>query len=568
MPMHTDLSSDFAHFAAHSLRRPAPRGHRGRQKSILDTLGVILAASGVEPAVRGVAELVRESGGRAESTVLGFGGKVPAVMAAFANGAMAHCLDFDDHAPEGHHPSSSIVPAALAVAERRGGVSGRNLIAAVAAGQDMFLRLRRNVGWKQDWHLTTVLGVFSAAASACRVLGLDADRTVNALGIASMQSCGTMELAYGVGSDLRGLYAGFSTKGAVIAALLAEKGTTGIRSVFEGKAGVFNVYFDGAYDRAKMLQGLGTDYDGGSILYKPWPSCGASHGFIHATLGLMNEHKLALSDIAQIRVNVGDFQQQLCEPIASRRRPATPADAKFSIPFCVAVAATRGAVGLGFLRQQPARPAGARGAGEGGAGGRRSFDWKGHLPKGRLDIVTCATAAPVPRGRQRARRRRMPMDWDVPVRQVPATALRWPRCAPSATKIRQAQEMARHLEALDDATDCCACCAEGLAMERDPAPRALRRPRGFEGLPPRPCTNASAADRQRGVRGGRLRRAVLRNRIRALPRQLRRHAGGARLGHAAHPPPEMAGFRQRHHGALPRLQRHLAGQGSGPSRAT
>jgi 2-methylcitrate dehydratase PrpD len=204
MPMHTDISSDFAAFAAQARYEDLPADAiEGAKKSILDTLGVILAASGVEPAVRGVAELVRESGGRAESSVLGFGGKVPAAMAAFANGAMAHCLDFDDHAPEGHHPSSSIVPAALAVAERRGGVSGRDLIAAVAAGQDMFLRLRRNVGWKQDWHLTTVLGVFSATASACRVLGLDADRTVNALGIASMQSCGTMELAYGVGSDPR-----------------------------------------------------------------------------------------------------------------------------------------------------------------------------------------------------------------------------------------------------------------------------------------------------------------------------------------------------------------------------
>ncbi|QDL38611.1 MmgE/PrpD family protein [Rhodoferax sediminis] len=454
MPTSTDLSSDFAHFAAETRYEDLPAAAvEGAKKSILDTLGVILAASGVEPAVHGVAELVREGGGRAESSVLGFGGKVPAVMAAFANGAMAHCLDFDDHAPEGHHPSSSIVPAALAVAERRGGVSGRNLIAAVAAGQDMFLRLRRNVSWKQDWHLTTVLGVFSAAASACRVLGLDADRTLNALGIASMQSCGTMELAYGVGSDLRGMYAGFSTKGAVLAALLAEKGTTGIRSVFEGKAGIFNVYFEGKYDRAKMLRGLGTDYDGGSILFKPWPSCGASHGFIHATLGLMGEHKLALSDIAEIRVNVGDFQQQLCEPIASRRRPATPADAKFSIPFCVAVAATRGAVKVSdFFGANLQDPQVLAAAEKVVPVVDRGFDWKGHLPKGRLDIVTRDGRTLSRVGDNVPGDAECPMDWDYlfdKFRDCASLAA----VAPSAAKIRQAQEMARHLEALDDATE-------------------------------------------------------------------------------------------------------------------
>ena len=74
-------------------------------------------------------------------------------MAAFANGAMAHCLDFDDHAPEGHHASSSIVPAVFALAERQGGVSGRELITAVAAGQDMSMRIRRNVESRLDWHI-------------------------------------------------------------------------------------------------------------------------------------------------------------------------------------------------------------------------------------------------------------------------------------------------------------------------------------------------------------------------------------------------------------------------------
>src|SRR5918997_4302753 len=146
------------------------------KKSILDTLGVILAASGMEPAVRAVINIVKESGGKPECTILGFGGRAPAMMAALSNGALAHCLDYDDQTPWGQHASSSIVPAVFAVAERQGGVSGQDMIAAVAAGQDIFARLRCNVGWKKDWTLSTVLGVFAGAAAASRVMRLPACR--------------------------------------------------------------------------------------------------------------------------------------------------------------------------------------------------------------------------------------------------------------------------------------------------------------------------------------------------------------------------------------------------------
>jgi 2-methylcitrate dehydratase PrpD len=449
-----DLSHDFAAMVANTQYADLPPSAvEGAKKSILDTIGVILAASGVEPAVRGVVDLVRETGGSQESSVLGFGGRAPALMAAFANGAMAHCLDFDDHAPEGHHPSSSIVPAAFAVAERAGGVSGRHMIAAVAAGQDMFLRLRRNVESRQDWHITTVLGVFSAAAAASHVLRLNSASTVDALGIAGMQSCGTLELAYGVGSDLRGLYAGFTSKGAVLAALMAQKGISGVKSMFEGKAGIFNVYFGGIYDREKMLESLGTEYSGGDIQYKPWPSCGVSHGFIHSTIELMKEHKLAMSDIAELRVHVGDFQNQMCQPIEARRAPQTSADAKFSVPFCVAVAATRGAVKVSdFFGASLRDPQVLAAAQKVVPVLDTSFDWKGKIPKGRLDIVTRD-------GRTLSRvSEKVPGDTDCPMtwdyifdkfRDSAALAAN----APSADKIRKAQEMVRHLEALDDATE-------------------------------------------------------------------------------------------------------------------
>ena len=168
-----DLVEHFAGFVAEtSYANTPPNAVEAAKRSILDTFGVILAASGTEPAVRGLVEIVQESAGRPESSILAFGGKAPAIMAAFANGAMAHCLDYDDQTPWGQHSSSSIIPAAFAVAERIGGVTGEDMIAAVAAGQDIFARLRCNVGWKKDWNLSPVIGVFAAVAAAGHLLHL------------------------------------------------------------------------------------------------------------------------------------------------------------------------------------------------------------------------------------------------------------------------------------------------------------------------------------------------------------------------------------------------------------
>src|SRR5215213_8412262 len=120
---HDDISHHLARMASNvalgALSEPA---RNAAKMTILDTLGVALAASGVEPAVQGLLDLVSEDGGREEATVWGRRHRVPAAAAAFANGALAHCLDFDDQTPWGQHSGSSIVPATLAVAERRGAI--------------------------------------------------------------------------------------------------------------------------------------------------------------------------------------------------------------------------------------------------------------------------------------------------------------------------------------------------------------------------------------------------------------------------------------------------------------
>jgi 2-methylcitrate dehydratase PrpD len=422
------------------------------KKTILDTLGVILAASGMEPAVRGVVDIVKESGGAPQCTILGFGGKAPAVMAALANGAMAHCLDYDDQTPWGQHCASSIIPAVFAVAERQGGVSGQDLIAAVAVGQDIFARLRCNVEWKKDWNLSTVLAVFAATAAAGRVMGLPAHRIAHAMGIATMQSNGIMEMVAGRGSDLRGLYAGFSAKGAVLAVLMAEKGVSGIERAFEGPYGFMNTYFGGGYDREAILKNIGKDYLGSCTLYKRWPCVGTAHSHMKAAIDIVSENKLDLADIKAISLHVGDYHDLMCQPLAERRAPATLADAKFSLPFLVSIAVVRRGMNISDFTEAGLRDEQVLSV------ARKirlvsdaSLDWKLDLPPGRVEIHAHDGRSWMKEGHNVPGNADNPMDWtDI--------STKFRECASVAAKpvsekvIASVIDLAEELESLPDAT--------------------------------------------------------------------------------------------------------------------
>ncbi|MFJ5698667.1 MmgE/PrpD family protein [Arthrobacter sp. NPDC093139] len=448
------MVQNFASFVAETnYARTPPAAVEAAKKSILDTLGVILAASGTEPAVRGLVDLVRESAGRPESSILAFGGKAPAIMAAFANGAMAHSLDFDDQTPWGQHASSSIVPAAFAVAERTGGVTGEEIIAAIAAGQDIFARLRCNVEWKKDWNLSSVMGVFAATASAGHLLGLSREQMINAFGIATMQSSGVMELVAGTGGDVRGMYAGFSAKGAVLAVLLAERGVTGVPTVFEGKFGFFSTYFNSRYDREAMLEGLGREFKGSGTLYKLWPTVGTAHSHIHATIELLNENRLQLDKVKEIRLYVGDYHDLMCRPLEARRAPATLVDAKFSLPFLVAVAAVhRGVQVSHFTKEALEDPRVLAVAQKIVPVADASLDWKLELPPGRVEIEMTdgrrfhkvGTGVP---GNSEA-----PLSWEAigqKFRDCAAVSVR----RPASDQLSAVERLTRNLESVPDAVE-------------------------------------------------------------------------------------------------------------------
>jgi 2-methylcitrate dehydratase PrpD len=423
------------------------------KKSLLDLLGVILAAGGIEPAVGPVMDLVRANGGDTQCTIIGFPDRAPASWAAFANGAMAHSLDFDDLTPWGAHASSSVIPAALAVAEWQGGVTGKDLITAIAVGQDLFARMRRHVEWRKDWNISTVFGVFAATAAAGRLLDLSSAEMSSALSIAAMQSGGTMDVVYGLGGDLRCIYAAFSAKAAVVSAVLAKEGIVGTRSTFSGEYGFFATYFGGRFDREQMVEGLGKDFTGASTLFKPWPAVGPSHSHIHATIRLMSENDLTAADIDEIRVYVGDYHQIMCSPLDERRAPTTLVDAKFSLPFLVAVAAVHRDVAIAhFVDGGLSDPTVLAVADKVVPVVDASFDWNLELPGGRVEILTrdgrtlALTGTDVPGSPQ------SPMTWADLQRKFSGCAA-LSRSRLPEDHVTSLQRMMLELESLDDVTD-------------------------------------------------------------------------------------------------------------------
>ena len=340
-----------AEYVANTVYKDLPdRAVEMTKMSLLDALGVTLAAGGLCSECKAFVEIARESGGKKESTILGFREQVPAHMAAFANGAMAHALDFEDaHDLALVHPNAATVPAALAIAESIGNVNGKDFIASLAVGCDIVCRLglslNENPG-EYGWYIPPILGSFGAAAAAGKLLNLDEKRILDAFSLTLCQSTCSAELRYSPRSDIRSVRDAFAAQAGVMAARLARKGVQGFDHPFEGTAGLFNLYSKGNYDRLRLVQGLGTIFEGAHISFKPWPACRGTHTYIEAALHILKEYAPDPGDITDIRIIVSSFNQMLCEPENVKKAPQTVIDAKFSIPFTVATALCHAEVGL------------------------------------------------------------------------------------------------------------------------------------------------------------------------------------------------------------------------------
>lgn len=319
---------------------------------VLDTLGAALAGSSAEGIAAGLG-LVREAAGAPQATVLVFGDRLPATAAALVNGTMAQARDFDPvYEPGVLLPYGPIVAAALAAGELAN-ASGKEFITAVALGTDLTCRLGRGVMSGLGWSRTATLGIFGAALACARLLGLDAERTVSALGLALSASSGNIQTVID-GTLAKRYQGGFAAEGGLKAALLAARGITGPANVFEGRCGYFALYESGRYRREAITEGIGERFEGASASIKPYPCAREHHGAIAAALRLRDGMDPGAIEAVRVSLPPNAF--------ALSGKPFQAAGASVgaaiaSAAYNVAVALTRGEVGIGdFTPEAIARP--------------------------------------------------------------------------------------------------------------------------------------------------------------------------------------------------------------------
>ena len=324
---------------------------------VVDLLGNCLAATSEKPAGI-VTAMVGEWGGRPVATGIGSATRLPASSAALVNGTLAHSLDFDDtHLPSVLHPSSAVLPAALAVAEQTG-ASGTALLDAATVGVEITCRLgmagydreaNNSVFFDRGQHATAICGAVGAAAAAGMLLGLDAEGLTSAIGIACSMGAGVIE-ANRTGGTVKRVHCGWAAHSGVVAADLARHGLTGPPTVLEGRFGFLQAFCGDRVDIAAVTDGLGDRWETPGIFFKPYPCNHFTHAGIDAALR-MRADGVTSDRIVELTLGVPEpVLRTIGEPPEEKARPRSGYHAAFSGPYTVAAALTGGG-GLGVFHE-------------------------------------------------------------------------------------------------------------------------------------------------------------------------------------------------------------------------
>ena len=329
---------------------------------IVDSIGVSIAgASPGEESGAAFAKYAKQWAQGSGTTLLGLNASASAETAALVNGALAQALEMDDkHGYSLARPGSTIVPAVLAVAEARN-LPLEEAVVATVAGYEVMIRLGLVAGERfleRGYHTSSLLGAFGVTAAIGRLLKCPADEIVAAMGIAGTFASGIQESTR-TGSTSKILHGGWGAHAGIIAMQIASSGITGPSTVYEGKFGFFETHLTpitGKLDFETAARDLGSRWYLPETAYKPYPCCQLLHAFIEAG-------KQMLVHFARDGVGLDDIERILCQlaepgltlvtdPIDRKRRPQTPHEARFSLPFGVASTFVHGDVGLESFRRE------------------------------------------------------------------------------------------------------------------------------------------------------------------------------------------------------------------------
>jgi aconitate decarboxylase len=325
---------------------------------ILDALGCAIFGTGLEWSrilLTTLAGLDSSKG----CGVWGTDQRLSAPHAALVNGTLVQSFELDDvHRAGVLHVGAVTLPALFAVAEQRGGMSGRDFLTAAVAGYEIGPRVGLCMGPEhiaQGWHSGATVGVFSAAAGAAAGLKLPQDKVVHALGIAGTQAAGLMAAQYG--AMVKRMHAGRSAQSGLYGALLAEAGFTGIVDIFESEYGGFCTTFSRSHDRFKLAEltaGLGDRFETMGVALKFYSCVASNHTSLDAIRTIQARRPFAPAEVERIIVH---GSQATVDHVGWPYRPQGLTSAQMNLPFCVATLLVEGDVFVDqFSQHAPTDP--------------------------------------------------------------------------------------------------------------------------------------------------------------------------------------------------------------------
>jgi 2-methylcitrate dehydratase PrpD len=317
---------------------PAATRHHAT-RTFVNWLGCAIGGShheGMDIALAALAPMA----GAAQASVLGRSERLDILHAALLNGISSHMFDFDDtHLKTVIHPAGPVCSAILALAEHRP-VSGEDFVHALVLGVEVECRIGNSVypnHYDTGWHITGTAGVMGAAAACGKLLGLNEQQMVWALGIAATQSSGLREM---FGTMCKPFHPGNAAKNGLMSALLAEKNFTSSNRGIEAPRGFAHV-LSTKFDPSEIIDGLGKTFEIDLNTYKPF-ACGiVIHPIIDACVQLRNEHGLTGDEIESVLAKVHPLVLEL----TGKKTPQTGLEGKFSVYHSAAAGFIYGAAG-------------------------------------------------------------------------------------------------------------------------------------------------------------------------------------------------------------------------------
>ena len=306
--------------------------------AILDGVANMVAGS-VQELADIIGRYVRDAGGTPQASVVGWGYKTNPPSAAFANGVFGHCLDYEIQGFPPTHGTSSCLPSALALAEQHH-ISGDRVITAYVLGWEIQGRLRAASApaTRAGYHPPGLVGPLGGAAASAKTMGLDADQTLMALGIAASRTGG---LTANTGTMVKSTHPGNAARMGAEAGILAGMGYTASDEVLESPVGYAAALFGGEFDWDIATGGLGASWrlvDPGYDI-KRFPAQVYMQNAIEAALNLRDENGIGPEDIEQVTISRRGRGH-------SGPRPRSGLDGKFSVEYCTAAALLDGRVGI------------------------------------------------------------------------------------------------------------------------------------------------------------------------------------------------------------------------------